>query len=170
MPEEAGDNDIYWMRRALELAGKAAAIGEVPIGAVVVKDGREIASGYNQVECCKDARAHAEMLALGSAAEWLGDWRLDGCTLYVTKEPCAMCAGASVNARLSRIVFGVPDERSGGAGGALDITGFPGMLHQVEVRGGVLADECLELLQSFFKQRRALVKSTKRQEAGGSVE
>lgn len=162
MPEQLSSIDIFWMRRALELAEEAASVGEVPVGAVVVKDGREVASGCNQVERCKDACAHAEMLALGRAAEKLGDWRLDECTLYVTKEPCAMCAGAAVNSRLGRLVFGVRDERSGGAGGALDITGFPGMLHRVEVTGGILAEECLECLQSFFRRRREQVKNARR--------
>ncbi len=153
MDEE--NEDIFWMRRALEEAARAAAGGEVPVGAVVVCGGREIAAACNQVEARKDAAAHAEMLAMGQAAAALGDWRLEACTLYVTKEPCAMCAGAMVNARLGRLVFGVPDERAGAAGGALDVTGFPGMLHRVNVAGGVLADECRALLQEFFRRRRA---------------
>ena len=156
----AEDNeDIFWMKRALADAARAAADGEVPVGAVIVCGGREVAAGCNQVEACKDAVAHAEMLALQRAAAALGDWRLETCTLYVTKEPCAMCAGAMVNARLGRLVFGVPDERAGAAGGALDVTGFPGMLHRVRVTGGVLADECRVSLQQFFRRRRAEAKS-----------
>ena len=143
------------MRRALELARDAARQGEVPVGAVVVSpDGKELAAAGNAVETLKDATAHAEILALREAARRLGDWRLEECTLYVTKEPCAMCAGASVNCRVGTLVFGAADPRMGAAGSALQITAFPGMLHRVTVRGGVCADECLAVLQDFFRSRR----------------
>ncbi len=142
------------MGRALELAVAAGDRGEVPIGAVVVRDNCEIANGANCVEACCDGMGHAEILAIRAAQQAVGDWRLTDCTLYVTKEPCAMCAGAAVNCRLGRVVFGVPDPRMGAAGSALDVTGFPGMLHRPAVTAGVLADECRELLQDFFRRRR----------------
>lgn len=147
-------NDESYMRMALREAQKAWEAGEVPVGAIVVHQGRVIARAYNQVELLHDATAHAEMLAITQAEAALGDWRLTETVLYVTKEPCAMCAGAMINSRLGRVVFGVADPRSGAAGSALDITGFPGMLHRVEVLGGVLQEECRELLQSFFRERR----------------
>jgi tRNA(adenine34) deaminase len=124
------------------------------VGAVVVWDGRVIARAHNQVEMLKDATAHAEMIALTQASAAVGDWRLTECILYVTKEPCAMCAGAMVNARLGRLVYGCPDPRMGAAGSALRITDFPGMLHAVEVEGGVLEVECQAMLREFFRQRR----------------
>ncbi|MFA4945428.1 MAG: tRNA adenosine(34) deaminase TadA [Lentisphaeria bacterium] len=142
------------MRLALRLAERAAAAGEVPVGAVVVAGGRVVSRAWNQVEMLKDGTAHAEMVALTQAAAALGDWRLTGATLYVTKEPCAMCAGAMVNSRLGRLVYGCADPRCGAAGSVLDITAFPGMLHAVEVTGGVLAAECLAMLQAFFRRRR----------------
>jgi len=147
-----GDND--YMRLALDQASEAAARGEVPVGAIVVAHGRIIARAYNQVEMLKDATAHAEMIALTQAAAGLGDWRLNEAVLYVTKEPCAMCAGAMVNTRLGRLVYGCADPRCGAAGSALSVTDFPGMLHRVEVSAGILADECLEQLQAFFQKRR----------------
>jgi tRNA(adenine34) deaminase len=142
------------MRIALREAECAFAAGEVPVGAVAVCAGTVLARAHNQVEQLKDATAHAEMIVLTQAAAAIGDWRLDTVTVYVTKEPCAMCAGAMVNARLRRVVFGAADPRSGAAGTALDVTGFAGMLHQVEVTAGVLAEDCLALLQSFFRRLR----------------
>jgi len=147
-------SDEDCMKLALKLAGHAAEAGEVPVGAIVVFENRIVARAWNQVETLKDGTAHAEMIALTQAAATLGNWRLTGCTLYVTKEPCAMCAGAMVNTRLSRLVYGCPDPRCGAAGSALNLTSFPGMLHSVEVSGGVLQEECLKLLQDFFRQRR----------------
>ena len=147
-------NDEFFMREALRLAEIAAAADEVPIGAVAVKDGEILARAWNQVEQRKDATAHAELLALTAASETVGDWRLDGVTLYVTKEPCAMCAGALVNTRVDRVVYGMADPRSGCAGSALDITGFPGMLHQVRVTGGVLEEECRSVIRAFFARVR----------------
>ena len=147
-------NDEYFMRAALRLAERAAVDGEVPVGAVAVKDGGIIARAWNQVELLKDATAHAEILVLTAAANFLGDWPMDGVTVYVTKEPCAMCAGAMVNARLGACVFACPDPRMGAAGSALDVTAFPGMLHTVHVQSGLLADEARSLLQTFFRNRR----------------
>ena len=147
-------SDADYMRKAMRLAERAAEAGEVPVGAVVVFEGKVVARAWNQVELLKDGTAHAEMLALTQAASAVGNWRLTGATLYVTKEPCAMCAGAMVNTRLSRVVFGCADPRCGAAGGALNITNFPGMLHAVQVIGGVLGDECLGQLQEFFRRRR----------------
>lgn len=161
MPSLLVHSDDYFMRKALSQAEEAGDRGEVPIGAIVVHQNRIIARASNQVEMLKDATAHAEMIAITQAAAELGNWRLGECTLYVTKEPCAMCAGAMVNSKLGRLVFGCPDPRTGAAGGALDITGFPGMLHRVEVKSGVLADDCLEVIQRFFKRRRAEVKAKK---------
>lgn len=147
-------NDEYFMRAALRQAEIAGAEDEVPIGAVAVKNGVIIARGWNQVERLKDATAHAELLAMTAAAAAVGDWRLDGVTIYVTKEPCAMCAGALVNTRVERVVYGMADPRSGCAGSALDVTGFPGMLHQVRVTGGVLEEECKAMIRTFFARVR----------------
>ena len=142
------------MRKALEFAQRAADAGEVPVGAVAVLNGKIIGGNGNRVEEQKKAFAHAEMLAMEEAAETIGDWRLEGVTVYVTKEPCAMCAGAMVNARIARVVYGLQDPRSGCAGGALDVTGFSGMLHQVETTGGILEEECRTIIQDFFRKVR----------------
>jgi len=154
--------DEVCMRMALKLAREAADKGEVPVGAVVVHQGRVIARAHNQVEMLTDATAHAEMIALTQASAGVGDWRLNDAVLYVTKEPCVMCAGAMVNSRLGRLVFGCHDPRVGAAGSALDVTDLPGALHRVEVRGGVLREECQALLQEFFRARRL------QQKEGGS--
>ncbi len=143
---------------ALREARRAAEAGEVPVGAVVVFEGRVVARAHNQVELLKDGTAHAEMIALTQAAAAVGDWRLTGVGLYVTKEPCPMCAGAMVNCRLSRLVFGCPDPRAGAAGSVLTLTDFPGLLHRVQVRGGVLAEPCAALLRDFFRDRRTRAK------------
>lgn len=147
------------MREALRQAGKAAQAGEVPVGAVVVRDGQVIARAWNQVEMLKDATAHAEMLAITQAEAAVGDWRLNDCTLYVTKEPCAMCAGAIVHARLREVVFGVGDPKAGAAGGAMNLLDFPGHNHSCLVRAGVLAEEARAMLQSFFREKRELKRS-----------
>jgi tRNA(adenine34) deaminase len=147
-------DDEYFMRRALAQAENAFREDEVPIGAVAVMDGRIIASAYNQVESLKDATAHAEILLITQVSAFLGDWRLENVEIFVTKEPCAMCAGAMVNSRVKRVVFGMKDPRSGAAGSALDITGFNGMLHQVESVGGILENECREIIQNFFRKIR----------------
>jgi len=152
--------DEQMMRRALQLADEAAAVGEVPVGAVVVRGGTIISRACNQVELLKDATAHAEMLALTSAQQTLGDWRLEKCTLYVTKEPCPMCAGAIVHCRPVRVVFGCPDPKSGAAGSWINLLeANPPLNHRCEVTSGVLGEECLSLIQSFFRQAREQKKS-----------
>lgn len=150
-------DDEYFMRRALAQAENAYAEGEVPVGAVAVKDNVIIASAYNQVEMLKDATAHAEILVITQAENVLKDWRLDEVDIYVTKEPCAMCSGAMVNARVRKVVFGMFDPRSGCAGSALNVTSFPGMLHLVEARGGILESECKSLMQEFFREVRKTI-------------
>jgi tRNA(adenine34) deaminase len=147
-------SDADFMREALQLAQKAYAKEEVPVGAIVVRGGRVIARAFNQVEMLKDATAHAEMLAITQAEAAGGDWRLNDCDLYVTKEPCAMCAGALVHVRMRRVIFGCADERSGAAGGTINLLQLPGLNHRCEITSGVLRDECAALLQSFFQSRR----------------
>lgn len=147
-------SDAFFMNEALRLATKAFEQEEVPVGAVVVRAGKIIGRAHNQVELLKDATAHAEMLAITQAETAVGGWRLNDCDLYVTKEPCAMCAGALVHVRMRRVVFGCPDERSGAAGGVLNLLQFPSLNHQCEITAGVLQDECANLLQTFFRARR----------------
>ena len=147
-------NDADYMRFALDEAVAAAAAGEVPIGAVVVKDDEIIARGRNRVEEKHSVAAHAEFEAIHAAEAVLNDWRMSDCTLYVTKEPCPMCAGMLVNARIKRIVFGVSDSAGGFCGGAFDINSLPGLLWHPEITGGVCSDEALELIRSFFRERR----------------
>ena len=143
------------MRDALRMASKAFDADEVPVGAVVVRAGKIIARAYNQVELLKDATAHAEMLAVTQAEAAVGDWRLTDCDLYVTKEPCPMCAGALVHVRLRRVIFGCADPRGGGAGGIVNILQMPGLNHRCEITSGVLESECAGMLQAFFRQKRA---------------
>lgn len=153
-------SDAYYMGQALREARKAYAAGEVPIGAVMVKEGKIISRGWNQVEMLKDGTAHAEMLALTAAEEAVGDRRLEGCTLYVTKEPCVMCAGAIILCRPDRVVFGCPDPKVGAVGGWINILeSSPPFNHRCEVSAGVLGEECLALLQSFFREARARKKT-----------
>src|SRR5512136_2572899 len=149
------ESDHYFMGEALRQAAKAYAAEEVPIGAVVVREGRVIARSFNQVELLKDATAHAEMLALTQAEEAVGDWRLTDCTLYVTKEPCPMCAGAIVHVRLARIVFGASDPKGGAAGSLLNLLQMPTLNHRCAITGGVREEECRALLRSFFQEQRA---------------
>ena len=149
-----GASDESFMREALRQAQKALRAEEVPIGAVVVREGRIIAKAYNQVEMLKDATAHAEMLAITQAEAAVGDWRLTDCDLYVTKEPCAMCAGALVHVRMRRVIFGCADDRSGGAGGIINLLQMPTFNHRCDITTGVLQQECAGLLQSFFRARR----------------
>ncbi|MBE9516124.1 MAG: tRNA adenosine(34) deaminase TadA [Proteobacteria bacterium] len=146
--------DQKWMQRALELAVLAEQAGEVPVGAVVVKDGEIIAEGWNQPISHSDPTAHAEIVALRKAAERLGNYRLPGVTLYVTLEPCPMCAGAMVHARVQRLVYAASDPRTGAAGSVMNILSHPELNHQVEVTGGVMAETSTDLLQSFFRERR----------------
>jgi tRNA(adenine34) deaminase len=148
-------SDHHFMGEALRQAARAYEAGEVPIGAVVVREGRVIARAFNQVELLKDATAHAEMLALTQAEEAVGDWRLTDCTLYVTKEPCPMCAGAVVHVRLARVVYGVADPKGGAAGSALNLLQFQGLNHRCEITRGVRELECRALLQGFFAEQRA---------------
>ena len=151
------------MQQALREARKAYAANEVPVGAVIEKEGKIIARAWNQVETLKDATAHAEMLALTAAQNALGDWRLDGCTLYVTKEPCPMCAGAIVHCRPDRVVYGIPDPKGGAAGGWINLLNSnPPLNHRCKIETGVMQDECLALLQSFFREARERKKEEKR--------
>ena len=144
------------MQDALAQARRALDSDDVPVGAVVVHRGRIIGRGYNQREKLHDPTAHAEMLALTAAAEHLRQWRLDNCTLYVTLEPCAMCAGALVLARVARLVYAATDPKAGACGSLYQITADPRLNHRLETVGGVLADEAAELLRAFFQHRRAL--------------
>ena len=153
-------SDDYFMGEALRQAARAFAAEEVPVGAVMVRAGRIIARAFNQVELLKDATAHAEMLVLTQAQEAVGDWRLTDCTLYVTKEPCPMCAGAVVHTRLARVVFGAGDPKGGAAGGAMNLLQFPTLNHRCEITGSVRADECRQLLKTFFAQQRAAGKNS----------
>src|SRR6267154_1292644 len=158
MPEEPIidlQSDHYFMGEALRQAARAYEAEETPIGAVVVREGRIIARAFNQVELLKDATAHAEMLALTQAESVVGDWRLTDCTLYVTKEPCPMCAGAMVHVRLARVVFGAGDPKGGAAGGAMNLLQCPSLNHHCEMTSGVRLEECRALLQSFFAEQRA---------------
>ena len=148
-------SDHYFMGEALRQAARAYEAEEVPVGAVIVRGGRIIARAFNQVELLKDATAHAEMLAMTQAEGAVGDWRLNECTLYVTKEPCPMCAGAMVHVRLARVVFGASDPKGGAAGGAMNLLQFPSLNHRCEITSGVRLDECRSLLQSFFVEQRA---------------
>jgi tRNA(adenine34) deaminase len=148
-------SDEDWMRRALRLAERAALEGEVPVGAMLVRDGETVGEGWNRPIAEKDASAHAEILALRVAGRRLGNYRLPGTTLYVTLEPCPMCAGAIVQARVHRVLFGAHDPKNGACGSVFDLlpsgTRFN---HFTDCRGGLLAEECGDLLRSFFRQRR----------------
>src|SRR5580700_7016905 len=147
-------SDDYFMGEALRQARKAEAQEEVPIGAVIVYQAGIIARAWNQVETLKDATAHAEMLAITQAESVVDDWRLDDCDLYVTKEPCPMCAGAIVHARLRRVIYGCPDPKTGGAGGMINLLQMPSLNHQCEITRGVRELECREILQRFFRAKR----------------
>lgn len=146
--------DESWMQEALALARKAEAEGEVPVGAVLVKEGEIIARGWNHPIVAHDPTAHAEIVALRNAAQALGNYRLTGSTLYVTLEPCAMCAGAMVHARIGRLVFGATDPRAGAAGTVFNLVQADALNHRLEVTGGVLAQDCGTLLKRFFAGRR----------------
>ena len=148
-------SDDHFMREALRQAARAYEADEVPVGAVVVHEGRVIARDFNRVETLKDATAHAEMLSLTAAEAAIGDWRLTGCTLYSTKEPCPMCAGAIVHCRVDRVVFGMSDTKGGAAGGALNLLHLPTLNHQCEITSGVREQDCRQLIQQFFRDKRA---------------
>ncbi|PYJ29451.1 MAG: tRNA adenosine(34) deaminase TadA [Verrucomicrobia bacterium] len=147
-------NDQYFMREALRQAQKAREASEVPVGAVAVLAAKIIGRAYNQVELLKDATAHAEMLALTQAEAAVGDWRLTECDLYVTKEPCPMCAAALVHTRVRRVIFGCTDPVAGAAGSVMNLLQMPGFNHRCEITSGVLQDECATILKDFFRKRR----------------
>lgn len=151
-------SDAHFMGEALRQAARAEAADEVPCGAVIVRGGSIIARAFNQVETLKDATAHAEMLAITQAESAVGDWRLTDCELYVTKEPCPMCAGAAVHARLKRVIFGCADPKGGAAGGLLNLLQNPSLNHQCDITAGVRSDECGEILREFFRKQRVKVK------------
>ena len=147
------DEDIFFMREAMALAKMAEEIDEVPVGALVVRNGEIIAKAYNTRETSKCATHHAEILAIEEACRTLGGWRLPGCTLYVTMEPCCMCAGAIINARIPRVVYGAPDLRFGAFGSLINLAGIP-LNHKPEIVGGVLGEENVQILRSYFKKKR----------------
>lgn len=154
-------DDAYFMRLALAQASHAQALGEIPVGAVVVQDNKVIATGFNQPIGLHDPTAHAEVMALRAAAAVLGNYRLPGCTLYVTLEPCIMCSGAIMHARLDRIVFGARDPKTGVAGSVMDIFANRQINHHARAEGGVLEQECSQLLKDFFAMRRAQARANK---------
>jgi len=160
-PPVARDEDVRWMSVALDEARAAREAGEVPVGAVIVRGSQLLAKTANQTIRDQDPTAHAESLAIRAAARALESWRFDGCTLYVTLEPCAMCAGAIVLARLDRVVFGAWDEKAGMAGSVGDLLRHPRLNHRPQVQAGLLVDECAELLTDFFRARRQVVDTTR---------
>ena len=148
-------SDMHFMRMALDLAHQAFLAEEVPVGAVLVQDGNILATGFNQREGTQDPTAHAELMAIRSASLALGSWRLTGTTLYVTLEPCAMCAGAIIQARIARVVFGTWDPKAGACGSICNLTAEPRFNHRVRVDSDILADDCRAILQSFFQHLRS---------------
>jgi tRNA(adenine34) deaminase len=148
------DDNEFWMRMALREAQKAADIGEVPVGSVIVLDNQIIGRGFNQTEKLKDPTAHAEILAITSACQAVGDWRLDGAVAYCTLEPCSMCAGAAVLARIARIVFGATDPKFGACGSIFNIPVDPRLNHRIEIESGVLADDVGDMMRMFFREVR----------------
>ena len=153
--------DIGFMQLALDLARQGAACNEVPVGAVVVCDGRVVGQGFNQPIGQHDPTAHAEVLALRDAAQRLGNYRLPGCTLYVTVEPCAMCAGAIQHARIARVVYGTTEPKTGACGSVVDLFAEPRLNHHAQIEGGVLAVDCAETVSAFFRRRRAETRAMK---------
>lgn len=154
--------DEDWMQYAIKLAAKAEEQGEVPVGAVLVKDGALLAEGWNQMISLNDPSAHAEMQAIRAASAAVGNYRLPECTLYVTLEPCSMCAGVMVHSRIKKVVFGASDLKTGAAGSVLNLLQYHQFNHQVEVVSGVLAQQCAAQLSGFFQRRRAEHKALKR--------
>ncbi|MEA5446348.1 tRNA adenosine(34) deaminase TadA [Gammaproteobacteria bacterium AB-CW1] len=148
------NTDERWMQHAIDLARHAEAAGEVPVGSVIVRDGEVLGEGWNAPISLHDPTAHAEIAALRAAAARDNNYRLTGATLYVTLEPCCMCAGAIIHARIARVVYGAPDPKTGAAGSLFSILGTDRLNHQVDVQSGVLADQCGDLLRSFFRERR----------------
>ncbi|MDO6558148.1 tRNA adenosine(34) deaminase TadA [Paraglaciecola chathamensis] len=159
------EQDQLWMRHALALATKAADAGEIPVGAVLVKDQHVIGEGWNQSIMLNDPSAHAEMQAIRQAGEFIQNYRLIGTTLYVTLEPCTMCAGLLVHSRIERLVFGAYDAKTGAAGSIMDVLRDTRLNHQVEVVGGVLGEQCGETISAFFRKRRAQIKANKQKKA-----
>ncbi|YAP80005.1 tRNA adenosine(34) deaminase TadA [Xenorhabdus stockiae] len=155
-------SDEYWMRQAMDLAMQAQAKGEIPVGALLVADNKIIAEGYNHPITDHDPTAHAEIIALRRGGTQLQNYRLLETTLYVTLEPCVMCAGAMIHGRIQRLVYGASDMKTGAAGSLIDILRHPGMNHRIEITGGVLGEECSAMLSAFFKQRREQHKELKR--------
>ncbi|WP_405632823.1 tRNA adenosine(34) deaminase TadA [Pseudoalteromonas sp. Ld20] len=154
-------NDQYWMAQALEFAKKAEQLNEIPVGAVLVKDNQFIAAGYNRSITDNDPSAHAEMIAIREGGKVLNNYRLIDCTLYVTLEPCSMCAGLLVHSRIKRLVFGAADEKTGSAGSIMNLLQDCRLNHQVEVEAGVLSDLCGQTISDFFKRRRGEIKAAK---------
>jgi tRNA(adenine34) deaminase len=152
--EKTAGDDQHYMKLALDEAYQAANKGEVPVGAVIVHEGRVIARGHNLRERLNDPTAHAEMLAMRDAALILGSWRLCDCTLYVTMEPCPMCAGAAIQGRVARIVYGAADPKAGAAGSCVELLGLGIFNHRIEITGGVLAERCARVVQDFFRRLR----------------
>ena len=162
MEDIATEEDIMWMRHALTLADKAESIGEVPVGACVVLNGELIGEGFNTPITDNDPSAHAELRAVKEAAAAVQNYRLIDATLYVTLEPCSMCAGMLVDARVKRVVFGAKDAKTGAAGSVMNLLQHPALNHQLEVVSGVLADECANKLSDFFRKRRKEIKAAKK--------
>lgn len=162
--------DQMWMSKALALAAKAQAVDEIPVGAIVVKDQQILGQGYNQPIGLNDPSAHAEMLAIRDAAKQLGNYRLVDTTLYVTLEPCPMCAGLMVHSRISRLVFGAWDGKTGAAGSVMNLLSHPQLNHQVEVTAGVMAEQCGNVLSDFFRYRRAQKKAAKQAQAKAQLQ
>lgn len=156
------NEDEKFMKKALHQARRAALIGEVPIGCVIVRDGKVIARGFNRRKTRHSTLAHAEISAIDKASRRLGDWRLEGCTMYVTLEPCQMCSGALVQSRIDRVVIGTMNPKAGCAGSILNLLRMPEFNHQVEITTGVLQEECSAVLQDFFRDLRVRVKEEKK--------
>lgn len=157
-------SDYDYMHLALEEAKKAAALGEIPIGAVLVCDGKVIAAAHNEREMLPDATAHAEILAIRAACARLQRWRLSGCTLYVTVEPCPMCSGAIVNSRIDRVVYGCPDSKAGGVESIFNILTNGSLNHRAEILGGICEEECAAVMQEFFRKRRRENKAARKKQ------
>lgn len=156
-------DDQYWLEYALTLANKAQQQGEIPVGAVIVKDGEVVGEGWNQSITLNDPSAHAEIMAIRDAGQKLDNYRLIDTTLYVTLEPCPMCAGALVHSRIGRLVFGAADLKTGAAGSVMNLVAHPSLNHQLEVEAGVCAELCSAKISAFFKMRRAEKKAAKKQ-------
>ncbi|MCR5104221.1 MAG: tRNA adenosine(34) deaminase TadA [Eubacterium sp.] len=157
--------DEKYMRQAIRLARKAADNGDVPIGCIIVYEGKVIARGYNRRNKDKQSLAHAELMAIKKASKYMGDWRLEGCRMYVTLEPCQMCAGAIVQSRIPEVVIGCMNPKAGSAGSIINILDHPGFNHQVKITKGILEQECSEMLKNFFKDLRKQLAEQKRESA-----